>query len=214
MKLQVYQQDGSEAGRSVNLDKSVFGVEPNDHTMWLDVRRIQAGGRQGTHKTKERSEVAGSTRKLYRQKGTGNARAGDIKSPLRRSGGTIFGPRPRNYGIKVNRKTTQVARRSAFTYKAKADAIRVIEDFNMEAPDTNGIISMLDALELGASKVLLLTSEHQENVYKSGRNIPRFKVMEATQVSTLDVLDAQTVVLQEGAVKSLNKLLGKKKKSK
>lgn len=208
MKLKVYQKDGNEAGRSVNLDKSVFGIEPNDHTIWLDVRRIQANGRQGTHKTKERGEITGSTRKLYRQKGTGNARAGDIKSPLRRGGGTIFGPRPRNYGIKVNHKTRQLARRSALSYKAQNEAIRVVEDFSMETPDTNEIMNMLAALELGDAKVLLLTAAHDINVYRSGRNIPKFKVMEASQVSTVDVLDAQTVVVQEGAVKALSSLLG------
>ena len=212
MRLKVYQKDGSEAGRTVTLDKSVFGIEPNDHTIWLDVRRVQASGRQGTHKAKERAEVAGSSRKLYRQKGTGNARAGDIKSPLRRSGGTIFGPRPRNYGLKVNRKTSQLARRSAFSYKAKGEAIRVVEDFQMDAPDTNDMMDLISALELGDARVLLLTSEHSENVYKSGRNIPRFKVKEASQASTLDVLEAQMLVMQEGAVKSISKQLGRKKK--
>ncbi len=211
MKLKVYQKDGSEAGRTVNLDKSVFEIEPNDHTIWLDVRRIQANGRQGTHKAKERSEVAGSTRKLYRQKGTGHARAGDIKSPLRRSGGTIFGPRPRDYGIKVNRKTSRLARRSALSYKAQNKAIRVVEDFSMDAPDTNEIMNMLAALELGDAKVLLLTAGHEANVYRSGRNIPRFKVMQASQASTFDLLEAQTLVVQESAIPSLNDLSGSKK---
>jgi large subunit ribosomal protein L4 len=147
---------------------------------------------------------------LYRQKGTGNARAGDIKSPLRRSGGTIFGPRPRKYSLKVNHKASQLARRSALAYKAKNEAIRVVEDFSFDSPDTNEIMAMLAALELGNSKVLLLTSGHEANVYRSGRNIPRFKVMEASQISTVDVLDAQTLLLQEGALASLSNLLGGK----
>ncbi len=208
MKVKVYHKDGTETGRSVELDDAVFDMEPNDHTIWLDVRRIQSNGRQGTHKAKERSEVAGSRRKLYRQKGTGNARAGDIKSPLRRSGGTIFGPRPRKYGIKVNRKTSQVARRSALSYKAKDNAIRIVEDFSMDQPDTQFLLDLLEALDLGDSKVLLLTAGYDANAYRSGRNIPRFHVVEARQVTTFDVLNAQTVVFQEGAVSSLQDLLG------
>ena len=208
MELKVYHRDGSETGRSVAMEESVFGIEPNDHSIWLDVRRIQGNGRQGTHKAKERSEVAGSTRKLYRQKGTGHARAGDIKSPLRRSGGTVFGPRPRSYGIKVNKKTQQLARRSALSYKAKDEAIRVLEDFQLERPDTRELLGLIDSFELGDSKVLLLTSAHSENVYKSVRNIPRFRVVEARHVSTIDVLDAQYVIVQEGAVALLNSLLG------
>lgn len=212
MKVNVFQQDGADSGRSVTLDKTVFGIEPNDHTIWLDVRRIQASGRQGTHKTKERSEITGSRRKLYRQKGTGHARAGDIKSPLRRGGGTIFGPRPRKYGIKVNKKTSQLARRSVLSYKAKADAIRVIEDFKLEAPDTNRMQDILAALELAGKKVLLLTSEQAPNVYRSGRNIPRFKVQTADTASTFDLLNAQIVLMQEGAAKVLSEKLGTKTK--
>lgn len=214
MKLKVLQRDGSEAGRTVTLDKTVFAVEPNDHSIWLDVKRIQANGRQGTHKSKERSEIAGSRRKLYRQKGTGHARAGDIKSPLRRGGGTVFGPRPRNYGIKVNKKTTALARRSVLSQLAKAESIRVVEDFSMDTPDTKEIRSMISALELNGSKVLLLTSEHDANVYKSGRNLTKFQVLEATQASTFDLLNAGTLLIQEGAVKSLSAQLGTKKSSK
>ncbi len=214
MKLKVLQRDGSEAGRTVTLDKSVFAIEPNDHTIWLDVKRVQASGRQGTHKAKERAEIKGSTKKLYRQKGTGNARAGSIKSPLRRGGGTVFGPRPRNYGIKINRKTQALARRSVLSYKAKGDAIRVIEDFSFDAPDTNEMQRMISALELGNASVLLLTSAHEANVYRSSRNLPRFKVLEATQASTLDLMHAKTLLIQEGAVKSLSAQLGAKKSGK
>ena len=208
MELKVFQIDGKNTGRSVQMSESVFGIEPNDHSIWLDVRRIQANGRQGTHKAKERGEITGSTRKLYRQKGTGHARAGSVKSPLRRGGGRVFGPRPRNYGIKVNRKTQQLARRSALSYKAKSDAIRVIEDFQLEQPDTQVLLSLLNALEVGNSNVLLLTSSHSENVYKSGRNIPRFSVLEARLASTVDVLNAQTLIMQEGALDALNASLG------
>src|SRR5690606_32531803 len=136
MKLSVYSRDGRETGRTVELDEAVFGVEPNDHVIWLDVRAIQAHGRQGTHKTKERSEVARSTRKLYRQKGTGNARAGDAKSPIRKGGGTIFGPKPHAYRVGVNKKTKRLARRSALAYKAQNDGLRVVEDFSLDAPKT------------------------------------------------------------------------------
>jgi len=204
MELKVLKIDGKKTRRSVQMNESVFGIEPNDHSIWLDVRRIQANGRQGTHKAKERSEITGSTRKLYRQKGTGHARAGSAKSPLRRGGGTVFGPRPRNYGIKVNRKTQLLARRSALSYKAKENAIYVVEDFQLEQPDTQVLLGMLGALEVGNSNVLLLTASHDENAYKSGRNIPRFNVLEARQASTVDVLNAQTLILQEGALETLN----------
>jgi large subunit ribosomal protein L4 len=208
MKVKIYKQDGTASSKSVTLDEKVFGVEPNDHAIWLDVRRIQANGRQGTHKAKERSEVAGSTRKLYRQKGTGGARAGDAKSPTRRSGGTIFGPKPRNYGMKINRKTQHVARRSALAYKAKDEAILVVENFAMEAPNTSTLKGMLDAMQLTGKSVLLLTGSHDSVVYRSGRNVPKLTVRNASECSTLDVMKAQVVVLQEGAVESLVSQLG------
>jgi large subunit ribosomal protein L4 len=208
MKVKIYKQDGTASSKSVTLDEKVFGVEPNDHAIWLDVRRIQANGRQGTHKAKERSEVAGSTRKLYRQKGTGGARAGDAKSPTRRSGGTIFGPKPRNYGMKINRKTQHVARRSALAYKAKDEAILVVENFAMEAPNTSTLKGMLDAMQLTGKSVLLLTGSHDSVVHRSGRNVPKLTVRNASECSTLDVMKAQVVVLQEGAVESLVSQLG------
>ena len=189
------------------MHESVFGIEPSDHSMWLDVRRIQANKRQGTHKSKERAEISGSTRKLYRQKGTGHARAGSVKSPLRRGGGTVFGPRPRNYNLKINKKTRKLARRSAFTYKAKSDAIRIVEDFRMDEPDTQALLGLLDVLEIGNSNVLFLTSDYDKNMYMSGRNIPRFSVLEARQASTFDVLNAQTLIVQEGAIDSLHAFL-------
>ena len=208
MKVKIYKQDGTASSKSVTLDEKVFGVEPNDHAIWLDVRRIQANGRQGTHKAKERGEVAGSTRKLYRQKGTGNARAGSAKSPVRKSGGTIFGPKPRNYGIKVNRKTQHVARRSALAYKAKGEAIHVVENFAMDAPSTSSLKGMLAKMELGGKSVLLLTGNHDSAVYRSGRNVPKLTVRNASECSTLDVMKAQVVVLQEAAVETLVSQLG------
>ncbi len=208
MELKVYRQDGSETGETVTLDASVFDVEPNDHAIWLDVRRIQANARQGTHKSKERSETAGSTRKLYRQKGTGHARAGDAKSPLRRSGGTFFGPRPRSYGFKVNRKTQRLARRSALTYKAREEAIRVVENFTLDAPSAKQVSALIAAFDLEGRSVLILTDGLQEALYKSGRNVPKVTVREARNASTLDVLGAQVILMQAGALSTLSEQLG------
>ncbi len=208
MELKVYRQDGSETGATVALDASVFDVEPNDHAIWLDVRRIQANARQGTHKSKERSETAGSTRKLYRQKGTGHARAGDAKSPLRRSGGTFFGPRPRSYGFKVNRKTQRLARRSALTYKAREEAIRVVEDFSLDAPSARQVSALIAAFDLEGRSVLLLTDGLHDALYKSARNVPKVSVREARNASTLDVLGAQVILVQEGALSTLSEQLG------
>jgi large subunit ribosomal protein L4 len=208
MELQVFQQDGSEAGRTVSLDASVFEVEPNDHVLWLDVRRIRAQARQGTHKAKERNETAGSTRKLYRQKGTGHARAGDAKSPIRRSGGTIFGPRPRAYTLKVNKKTQRLARRSALTYKAQDEALRIVEGFALEAPSTRALAQFLADQGVEGRKVLLLTPELDQNLHRSSKNMPRVQVRQATTASTLDLLDAQVVLIVEDALSVLSEQLG------
>lgn len=207
MNLPVYTRDGAEAGRTVALDEAVFGIEPNDHAIWLDVRSIQAHGRQGTHKTKERSEVARSTRKLYRQKGTGGARAGDAKSPTRKGGGTIFGPRPHKYTVRVNRKTKQLARRSAVVHKLRADAVRIVEDLQLEAPRTREVVSLLAANGLSGRKVLLLTNGPQDVVYRSGRNIPKLEIRDAAQANTLDLLGAGVLLIQEGAVEALTEAL-------
>ncbi|MFN3597369.1 MAG: 50S ribosomal protein L4 [Rubricoccaceae bacterium] len=207
MNLPVYTRDGAEAGRTVTLDEAVFGIEPNDHAIWLDVRSIQAHGRQGTHKTKERSEVARSTRKLYRQKGTGGARAGDAKSPTRKGGGTIFGPRPHRYTVRVNRKTKQLARRSAVVHKLRADAVRVIEDLQLDTPRTREVVSLLAANGLAGRKVLLLTNGPQDVVYRSGRNIPKLEIRDAAQANTLDLLGAAVLLIQEGAVEPLTEAL-------
>ncbi len=202
MKLTVYNRDGAEAGREVELDDAIFGIEPNDHAIWLDVRAIQAHKRQGTHKTKERSEVAKSTRKLYRQKGTGNARAGDAKSPIRKGGGTIFGPKPHEYRLQVNRKTKQLARRSALAYKLNGDALRIVEDLQLDAPKTREIAGLLtnNGVE---GKTLVLTNGLDDVFFRSARNIPGLTVRAANQASTLDLMGAKTVLLQEGAVEAL-----------
>ncbi len=208
MELQVYRQDGSETGRTISLDASVFGIkQPNDHAIWLDVRAIQANGRQGTHKTKDRGEVAGSTRKLYRQKGTGFARAGSAKSPIRRSGGTIFGPRPRTYGISVNKKVKRLARRSALTYKQQANAIRVVEDFSLDAPSTKSVVRFLGALQVTGQRTLILTAGPQEILYKSARNIPKVQVRQSAVASTLDIMLAKVLVIQESALPILSSIL-------
>lgn len=209
MNLPVYTREGSDAGRTVELDESVFGIEPNDHAIWLDVRAAQAHARQGTHKTKGRSEVRGSTRKLYRQKGTGNARVGDKKSPTRVGGGIAFGPRPHTYSVGVNRKTKQLARRSALAYKAQQEGLRIVEDFGMDAPKTRDLAGLLASHELAGRKVLLLTGSHDDILYRSGRNIPKLTVLSAAGASTLDLMSAQVILLQEGALGALSAALGK-----
>jgi large subunit ribosomal protein L4 len=207
MKQKILRLDGTESGKTAQLDGAVFGIDPNDHAIWLDVRRVQAHGRQGTHKAKERGETAGSTRKLYRQKGTGNARAGSAKSPVRRSGGTAFGPRPHEYRLKINRKTKQLARRSAYSHKAAADAVRVVEDFSFETASTARMRDMIKALKIEGQSVLLVTGAHDPMVYQSGRNLGRVTVRAAGTASTVDVLGA-LVVLQEGALSVLTNALG------
>ena len=207
MKLTVYNRDGAEAGRSVNLDDAVFGIEPNDHAIWLDVRSIQAAGRQGTHKTKERGEVSKSRRKLYRQKGTGNARAGDAKSPLRKGGGTIFGPKPHTYTVGVNKKTKQLARRSVLAHKLNESALRVVEDLQLETPRTKEVAGMISGNGVTGGRTLILTNGQDDTFYRSARNLKRVVVKPADQASTLDLLNAKTVFLQEGAVEALTEAL-------
>lgn len=208
MKLKVYKSDGKATRRSVTLDESVFGIEPSDHAIWLDVRSIQANGRQGTHKAKERSEVRGGGAKPWRQKGTGRARVGTIRSPLWTGGGTIFGPRPKTYSVGVNRKTKQLARKSALTYKAREDAIRVLEDFSFDQPKTRDMVAMLAALELADKKVLVLTGSADVNLYKSGRNLSKVSVVDAASASTFDLLNAGVLVFQESGLERLTSILG------
>lgn len=208
MELKVFRQDGSETGRTVALDDSIFAAEPNDHAIWLDVKAIQANMRQGTHKAKERSENSHSTRKLYRQKGTGGARAGSAKSPIRKGGGTIFGPQPRDYTQRINKKTKRLARRSALAYKAKDEAIRLVDAFAFDAPSTKSFAGMLKSLGIDTKKVLILTDAHNDTLYRSGRNIRGVEVRDAAQASTLDIMQAGVVLMHEGALNVLRQHLG------
>ena len=209
MELKVYRGDGTLADRTVALDDSVFGIEPNDHAIWLDVKALQANARQGTHKTKERSENAHSTRKLYRQKGTGGARAGDAKSHMRKGGGTAFGPRPRDYRQYVNKKTKQLARRSAFSYKAQEEgALRLIETLSADTPSTKTFVSLLHGMELTGRRVLILTESHAPAVVRSVRNLDRVSIRPAAEASTLDIMHAHVIVVAEGALGVLSQALG------
>ena len=203
MKLDVYKIDGSQEGSSIELAEDVFGIEPNDHVIYLAVKAYLASQRQGTHKTKERNEVRGGGRKPWNQKGRGAARAGTIRSPIWVGGGTIFGPKPRNYRQKLNKKVSRLARKSALSHKAIANQIMIVEDFNFESPKTTDFVKMLDALKITGKKTLLLATEHQENIYKSGRNIDRVSILEAQKASTYDLLNNQVLVLQKGAVEKL-----------
>lgn len=203
MDIEIYQEDGVGSGREVELDPSVFEIEPNDHVIWLDVKRIQAHQRQGTAKTKERSEVRGSGRKLYRQKGTGNARVGDAQSPIRRGGGRAHGARPRNYKHDLNQKEKQLARRSALSYKTENDGIRVIEDFSLERPSTRELKDLLGLLEIEGQDILFVTTEVEREIYLSAQNLDNVNVQEVNSINTVDILDADVVVLQEGGLEWL-----------
>ena len=207
MDVEVYQDDGVGSGRTATLESSVFEIEPNNHIIWLDVKRIQAHERQGTSKTKQRAEVRGSTRKLYRQKGTGNARVGDAQSPIRRGGGRAHGARPRNYSHDLNRKEKRLARRSALAYKVQSDALRVVEDFSMERPSTRELKDLLDLLDAGEEKVLLATTDVEKEIYHSAQNLSDVNVREVQSINTVDILDANIVVFQEGALDWLTDVL-------
>ena len=208
MELAVLNTQGKETGRKVVLSDAVFGVEANDHAIYLDVKQYLADQRQGTHKSKQRNEVAGSTRKLKRQKGTGGARAGSIKSPLFPGGGRIFGPQPRDYSFKLNKKLKQLARRSALTYKAKEDAVKVVEDFSMEAPKTKEFLAVTKNLSLEGQKILLVLPETNPNVALSARNLQNVKVVLASNLNTYDVMNAGKLVLSEGSVNVINQMFG------
>jgi len=203
MKLEVYKQDGTKSGETVELSKEIFEIEPNDHVIYLAVKAYLANQRQGTHKAKERSEVSGGGKKPWKQKGRGGARAGTTRSPLWIGGGSILGPKPRDYRQKLNKKVLALARRSALSYKAKANQILVVEDFNFEAPKTKDFISILYALKVKGKRTLLLTNGTQENVYKSGRNVPKINILEANKASAYDLLNNQVLVLQKSAVNLL-----------
>jgi len=200
MELAVVNIKGEETGRKVNLNDSIFGIEPNDHAIYLDTKQFLANQRQGTHKAKERGEVAGSTRKIKKQKGTGTARAGSIKNPLFRGGGRVFGPTPRYYGFKLNKKVKQLARKSALSYKASTNNIIVLEDFSFDAPKTKEIFKMGDNLNFVNKKSLIVLPEQNNNIYLSSRNVQGVEVVTAGELSTYEIMKASTLVLVESAV--------------
>ena len=205
MKLKVLNIEGKETGKEVELPAGVFGVEPNDHAIWLAVRQYQANGRQGTHKSKERAEISGSTKKLKKQKGTGTARAGSIKSPIFRGGGRVFGPKPRNYGFKLNKKVKELARNSAFAYKAKNESVVVVEDFNLETPKTKEFANILKNLGAGDKKSLVLLGAQNQNVLLSSRNIKKTQVAPVGFANTFDVLNSEVLILSESSLEQLAK---------
>ena len=207
MELAVLNAQGQETGRKVVLSDAVFGVEANDHAIYLDVKQYLADQRQGTHKAKQRNEVAGSTRKLKRQKGTGGARCGSIKSPLFPGGGRIFGPVPRDYSFKLNKKLKRLARRSALTYKAQANAITVVENLALEAPKTKSVVALASALKVADKKVLVVLPETNVNLQLSCRNLPYVKTILASSLNTYEVMNASALVMVEGAENVLNVML-------
>lgn len=207
MELAVLNTNGQETGRKVKLNSDVFAIEPNDHAIYLDVKQILANRRQGTHKAKERAEVNYSTRKLKRQKGTGGARAGSIKSPVFVGGGRIFGPRPRNYSFSLNKKVKQLARKSALSYKAQEQGIVLIEGFNFEKPSTKGFAGVLKNLKLDDKKTLVVVPEHNSMLHLSSRNLPKSKVVVASDLNTYDIMNAGSIVLFENSVSPIENLL-------
>jgi len=209
MEIAVLNIKGEDTGKKVSLSEEVFGIEPNQHVVYLDVKQYLANQRQGTHKSKERAEISHSTRKIKRQKGTGGARAGSIKSPLFVGGGRVFGPRPRDYHFKLNKKVKTLARKSVLSAKAKGNGISVVEDFTFNAPRTKEYLSMLSALSLTGKKTLLILPAHDSNVYLSGRNIPKVNIAVAEDVNTYDLINADILLISEGAVSKLENLLNK-----
>ena len=205
MELSVFNIKGEDTGRKVTLDDAIFAIEPNDHAIYLDVKQYMANKRQGTHKAKERSEVSGSTRKLIRQKGGGGARRGDINSPVLVGGGRVFGPRPRNYGFKLNKKVKDLARRSALTYKAKNGGIVVVEDFTMEAPKTKEFVTIAKNLKVADKKLLMVLPEKNNFVYLSARNLQKTNVITVSDINTYTVLDSVNMVLTESSVAAIEK---------
>lgn len=207
MELAIFNSNGQETGRKLKLNSDIYGIEPNDHAIYLDVKQILANRRQGTHKSKERAEINHSTRKIKRQKGTGGARAGSIKSPLFVGGGRIFGPKPRDYSFRLNKKVKQLARKSALSYKAIEQGIVVVEGFNFEKPSTKGFNAILDNLKISGTKTLVIIPELNENVYLSSRNIQKSKVVVASEINTYDILNAKNIVLFENSLKTIENLL-------
>jgi large subunit ribosomal protein L4 len=209
MEVKVLNVSGKETGAKVQLSESIFGIEPNDHAIYLDVKQYLANQRQGTHKAKQRNEIAGSTRKLYKQKGTGGARAGSIKSPLFNGGGRVFGPQPRDYSFKLNKKLKSLARKSALSYKAKDNSIVVLEDFSFDSIKTKNYVKLVADLNVSDVKTLLVLPAANNNVYLSSRNLKKSKVITADQLNTYDVLNAGTLLLTTGSLKTLEEALAK-----
>jgi large subunit ribosomal protein L4 len=209
MEVKVLDINGKETGRKVQLSDSVFAIEPNKHAVYLDVKQYLANQRQGNHKAKERAEVAGSTRKIKKQKGTGTARAGSAKNPLFKGGGTVFGPRPRSYSFKLNKSLKRLARKSAFSIKAKEANIIVLEDFSFETPNTKNFINVLKALELDNKKSLFVLGDSNKNVYLSSRNLKASNVISSSELSTYDILNTNTLVLLEGSLEVIEENLSK-----
>ena len=209
MELNVLNIEGKETGRKVKLNAAVFGIEPNDHAIYLDVKSHLANKRQGTHKAKERAEIAGSTRKIKKQKGTGTARAGSIKNPLFKGGGRVFGPTPRDYSQKVNKKVKRLARKSALSIKAKQKAIIVLEDFQMDKPHTKDYLKMLAALGLADKKSMLVLGDLNKNVYLSSRNLKNSKVITNSELNTYGISNANHLIISEGAIAELESILNR-----
>ena len=207
MELKVLSAKGNATSKSVSLSDNVFGIEPNDHAIYLDVKQHLANRRQGTHKAKERAEIQGSTKKIKKQKGTGGARAGSIKSGTRVGGGRIFGPRPRNYHFKLNTKLKQLARKSAFSYKVKNESLMIIEDVKFDNANTKGFKDLISNLKLEDNKVLMILGEKNDNVYLSSRNLKKVKVVTADSVNTFDVLNASKVVMAKSSIEVIEKIL-------
>ena len=203
MKLEVFNIQGEKTGRSIELPKEVFGIEPNEQAVYLAVKQYLANQRQGTHSAKERNAISGSRRKLKRQKGTGTARAGDIKNPLFRGGGRVFGPRPRKYTLDLPKKVKRLARKSALSDKANQNQLRIVEDFSFDAPNTKAYHEILQKLEVHEQKVLHITSDREESVYLSSRNLPKAQVMRASDLNTYAVLNCQVLLLSEGAIEKI-----------
>ncbi|MCG8310366.1 MAG: 50S ribosomal protein L4 [Cytophagales bacterium] len=207
MNVAIFNIKGEDTGRKAKLNDKVFKVEPNDHAIYLDVKQYLANQRQGTHKSKERAEIVGSTKKVKRQKGTGTARMGSLKSPLLRGGGRVFGPQPRNYGFKLNKKIKSLARKSALSYKVKEKDLTVVEDFSLDQPKTKSYLEILSSLSFGDKKTLMVIPEVDKNIVLSGRNIRKAKIILANNVNTYDVLNADKLILCEGSIKKIENIL-------
>jgi len=209
MEVAVLKSSGEATSKKVSLSDAIFGIKPNDHAIYLDVKSYLANQRQGTHKSKQRNEISGSSKKIKKQKGTGGARAGNIKNPQFKGGGRVFGPQPRDYSFKLNKKVKDLARKSALTYKAKDNSIAVLEDFNFESPKTKQYLTLLKALSLGDKKTLLILSENNKNVVMSGRNLQRTKITTADQINTYDLMNADSIIFVESSISKVENLLNK-----